>query len=80
LYRLFTPHPFDSILKTVSKSATEVNQSIQQQKSKSSIDKALDAIKGPKAISTVTKSSVDWQNYKEKEGLEEDLAKATKNG
>jgi hypothetical protein len=48
--------------------------------SKSSVDKALEAIKGPKAITTITKSSTDWDNYKEKEGLEDELAQAAKKG
>ena len=42
------------------------------------IDKVIDDIKGPKAISTVTKSSLDWDNFKEKEGIEDDLATASK--
>jgi hypothetical protein len=48
--------------------------------SKSSVDKALEAIKGPKAITTITKSSTDWDNYKEKEGIEDELAQAAKQG
>lgn len=44
------------------------------------IDSVLDTIKGPKAISTVTKSSMDWELYKDKEGLEDELAKAAKEG
>lgn len=44
------------------------------------IDSVLDTIKGPKAISTVTKSSMDWELYKDKEGLEDELAKASKEG
>jgi hypothetical protein len=44
------------------------------------LDKALDVIKGPKVVSTVTKSSYDWENFKEKEGIEDDLAVATKEG
>lgn len=44
----------------------------------SSLDKVLDLIKGPKAISTVVKSATDWDNYKEKEGIE--LDKTSKDG
>mmetsp|Transcript_25401 Transcript_25401/g.42356 ORF Transcript_25401/g.42356 Transcript_25401/m.42356 type:complete len:280 (+) Transcript_25401:37-876(+) len=44
------------------------------------IDSVLDTIKGPKLVSTVAKSSMDWDVYKEKEGLEEDLAAASKDG
>ena len=42
------------------------------------LDKVIDEIKGPKTISTVTKSSMDWDTFKEKEGLEDDLATAAK--
>ena len=44
------------------------------------LDKALDVLKGPKVVSTVAKSSYDWENFKEKEGIEDDLAVATKEG
>lgn len=44
------------------------------------IYKILEDIKGPQAISTVTKSVHDWENFKEKEGLEDDLAGASKDG
>ena len=40
----------------------------------------LNTIKGPKLVNTVIKSSMDWDNYKEKEGLEEDLQAAAKDG
>ncbi len=49
-------------------------------KSGSSLDAALEILKGPKAISTVVKSSNDWDNFKEKEGLQDDLAAASKDG
>jgi len=44
------------------------------------LDKVLDTLKGPKVVSTVAKSSYDWDNFKEKEGLEDDLAVAQKDG
>jgi hypothetical protein len=44
----------------------------------SGIDKVLDELKGPKVISTITKSLVDWDSFKEKEGLQEDLSTASK--
>ena len=44
------------------------------------LDSVLSTIKGPKAVSTVLKSSMDWDVYKEKEGLEEDLQAAAKDG
>jgi hypothetical protein len=35
---------------------------------------------GPKAVSTIAKSSLDWDQYKEQEGLEDELAVAAKEG
>jgi hypothetical protein len=46
----------------------------------STLDAALEILKGPKAISTVVKSSNDWENFKDKEGLQDDLAAASKDG
>ena len=43
-------------------------------------DSALQEINGPKSISTVTKSSYDWENFKEAEHLEDDLKNASKEG
>ena len=40
----------------------------------SSLDSALEMIKGPQSINTVSKSSLEWEQYKEKEGLQDDLA------
>lgn len=37
-------------------------------------------MKGPQTVSTVAKSSLDWDNFKDKEGLEDDLAVASKDG
>ena len=47
---------------------------------KSALDKVLSDLKGPKLVSTVAKSSFDWDNFKEKEGLEDELAVASKEG
>tara|TARA_B110000090_G_C13256822_1_gene398721 strand:+ start:87 stop:467 length:381 start_codon:yes stop_codon:yes gene_type:complete len=44
------------------------------------LDDVLDTIKGPKAISTVVKSAIDWDTHKVKEGLEDDLKDASKDG
>jgi hypothetical protein len=46
----------------------------------SGISKVLADIKGPKAVSTVAKSSMDWDNYKEEEGINDELSKVTKDG
>jgi hypothetical protein len=49
-------------------------------KPSSSLDAVLDTIKGPKVISTVAKSSTDWDTYKEQEGLDDALQNASKDG
>lgn len=46
----------------------------------SSLDKLIDNLKGPKVISTVTKSSTDWSTYKEKEGIEDEALTKAKDG
>eukprot|EP01035_Chromulina_nebulosa_P018523 gene18523-24241_t len=53
---------------------------IKEKKPVNALDAVLDSIKGPKVISTITKSSIDWSNYKEKEGLEDELAVSAKDG
>lgn len=62
-----------SIEKTVNASKVEVPKVLEKT---TGLDKALDTIKGPKVINTVLKSSSDWDNYKEKEGLDDVLAEA----
>lgn len=64
-----------SVQKTV---MSETKPSTSAAASSQGIDRVIDDIKGPKAISTVTKSSLDWDNFKEKEGIEDDLATASK--
>lgn len=61
-------------------STAEVKAAIQKTGAKKGLDTVLDTIKGPKTVSTVAKSSMDWDVYKEKEGLEEDLQAAAKDG
>ena len=45
----------------------------QTKQTNSGLDQVLSDIKGPQSISTVLKSSVDWENYKEEEGLQDQL-------
>eukprot|EP00752_Nemacystus_decipiens_P004172 g3815.t1 len=49
-------------------------------KKKGGLDNVLAAIDGPKSISTVTKSSMDWDTYKAAEGIEGEMEQATKDG
>lgn len=51
-----------------------------QPKETTGIGKVLEDIRGPKSVSTVTKSSLDWDNFKEEEGLNDELAKVSKDG
>lgn len=44
------------------------------------LDRLIESLKGPKAISTVTKSSADWEVYKEKEGIVDEDLVAAKDG
>jgi hypothetical protein len=68
------------VQKTVLQSSEETAELEHKRKAMSSIDKALELLKGPKAVSTVVKSSADWDTFKEKEGIEDEVSKAAKNG
>jgi len=39
------------------------------------IDAVLSQIKGPQKITTIDKTNIDWENFKDKTGLEEELKK-----
>eukprot|EP00939_MAST-03C_sp_MAST-3C-sp1_P002712 g2712.t1 len=45
-----------------------------------SVDSILEAIKDPKKITTVEKSSYDWDKYKAEKGLDETFEKSAQNG
>ena len=49
-------------------------------KDKKGIDQAMSAIQEPKKISTMEKSSIDWDGFKQKEGIEDELKQYTKDG
>ncbi|KAF0719476.1 Aste57867_1012 [Aphanomyces stellatus] len=46
----------------------------------SALDSALAALNQPKKISTIEKSSVDWDTFKDKEGISDELQQYTKDG
>ena len=73
---------FYSVQRTVLQSAadTQAQESVKKKGPGAGLDQVLSTIKGPKLVSTVAKSSMDWDVYKEKEGLEEDLQAAAKDG
>ena len=49
-------------------------------KKRTSLDHALSAIEKKKTVTTVTKTSADWDQFKEKEGISDELEQATKDG
>jgi hypothetical protein len=46
----------------------------------SGIDKVLASMDAPKKVSTIEKTSIDWDKFKEEEGIEDELAQYTKDG
>jgi hypothetical protein len=46
----------------------------------SALDTLLNGLKGPNNVSTVEKTSYDWDKYKEEQGIAEDVEQYTKNG
>jgi hypothetical protein len=47
---------------------------------KQKLDEVLASLDGPKKVSTMEKTSIDWDRFKEKEGIEDELAHQTKDG
>ncbi|KAJ8546705.1 hypothetical protein ON010_g11531 [Phytophthora cinnamomi] len=52
----------------------------QAAKGRTGLDKALQALDEPKKVSTMEKTSLDWDKFKEKEGIEDELTQYTKDG
>ena len=44
------------------------------------LDTIIDGLKGPTTVSTVEKTSFDWEKYKTEKGITEDVEKYTKDG
>jgi hypothetical protein len=40
----------------------------------------LEAMKGPKTLNTVEKTSADWETFKKAEGISDDVEQARKKG
>ncbi|EQC35575.1 hypothetical protein SDRG_06864 [Saprolegnia diclina VS20] len=47
---------------------------------KTGLDAIVDALQQPKKVSTIEKSSMDWDSFKEKEGIVDELEQYTKDG
>jgi len=46
----------------------------------SGLDSLVASMKEPKKVSTMEKTSIDWDSFKEKEGIEDELKQYTKDG
>lgn len=44
------------------------------------LDQVLASLDGPKKVSTMEKTSIDWDKFKEHEGIEDELKQYTKDG
>ena len=80
LYRILRIYIFIRSVQVTKDSNPVVQQPPANQAHKSTLDSMLDTLKGPKVISTISKSSIDWANYKEQEGLQDALVGASKDG
>ena len=63
-----------------SKEAKAQEAKVLAAKKRTSLDHALSAIEKKKTVTTVTKTSADWDQFKEKEGISDELEQATKDG
>lgn len=57
-----------------------VSTNVAPKEEKKGLDKVLQALDEPKKVSTMEKSSLDWDKFKEKEGIEDELTQYTKDG
>jgi len=69
-----------SVSKLVDKGSSEAAASQARKRGENALDMLVSGLKGKKGITTVEKSSYDWENFKEAKGLEEELKDATKDG
>ncbi|CAM9489055.1 unnamed protein product, partial [Hapterophycus canaliculatus] len=70
----------DIVVKRTVTAGSAEHAAVAASQKKGGLDNVLAAIDGPKSISTVTKSSMDWETYKAAEGIEGDMEQATKDG
>ena len=64
-----------TVTKTVAAHSREAQLAKEGPAQKSGLESVLDDIKGPKKISTLEKTSVDWDGYKEEHKLDDDIGK-----
>ncbi|CAI5708725.1 unnamed protein product [Peronospora destructor] len=73
-------HKMDRVIKFAGKEYSVAATAARPAKKEKGLDKVLDALVEPKKVSTIEKSSLDWDKFKEKEGIEEELTQYTKDG
>lgn len=59
----------------VTRNVVSGNEDSEPKQKPAGIDAVLSKINGPQKITTIDKTSVDWSNFKDKSGLEEELKK-----
>jgi len=68
------------ITKEVTLDKTPSATIVSPKQKKGNLDQLLSSIGKPKKISTIQKSAIDWEGFKKKEGLEEELEEQSKGG
>ncbi|OQS03364.1 hypothetical protein THRCLA_04333 [Thraustotheca clavata] len=70
----------EKVTKVMKFAGKEYTMEAQAPIKKTGLDAVVDALQQPKKISTIEKSSMDWDSFKEKEGIADELEQYTKNG
>ncbi|CAH0482998.1 unnamed protein product [Peronospora belbahrii] len=70
----------DRVVKFAGKEYSVSTSAARPTKGEKGLDKVLETLVEPKKVSTIEKSSLDWDKFKEKEGIEEELTQYTKDG
>lgn len=72
-------HKMERVIKFAGKEYN-VSSAANISRGKKGLDKILESFDEPKKVSTMEKTSLDWDNFKEKEGIEDELLHYTKDG
>lgn len=82
-FNLFYVFFLNSVTKTLTAGTKEAAEHERQQEAKkhtTNLDNVLASITKPTTISVTTKTSKDWDKFKADQGIEDELAQATKDG
>jgi hypothetical protein len=66
--------------KSLTVSKTVDAEAVTKKKKSTGVDSVLAALEAPKSVNTVEKSSMDWDQFKDKEGVNDELNQAARNG